>query len=420
MNTLLTTLKNRSFFFLWTAEIFSQIAMNMMNFMLTLVVFSLSNSSTAVSGIVLSFTIPAILFAIPAGALVDKWGKKSVLFTTNLIRAVLLIFVAFTHQNLPLLYTLSFVISIVTQFFIPAETPMIPLLVKKQQLFSANALFGAALFGSIMIAYALSGPFLIFFHTQVAFLLLSVFFLLGALSVVGIGRVSKKEKNQQTQVSLPTNLMEEMKNTLSLITKVSTIYHAFALLAISQIIVFIIAVIGPGYAKHILNIDINQFPIFFVVPAMVGVGIGIVLLSTFFRNRNRQKLGTLGLFLTALVLLLMPFGSKVTSRVFVHTLNTFLPTYLQISILHIMAVLACGMGIANAFIFIPSNTLIQEATSDAIRGKVYGALNALISLFSILPVILVGSFADVIGVGNVLIIVGIAIAIIGFARLFIT
>ncbi len=418
MNNLLATLKNRSFFFLWTAEVFSQLAMNMMNFMLTLVAFSLTNSSTAVSGIVLSFTIPAIFFAIPAGVYVDRWSKKSVLFFTNVIRGLLLLCIGLVNQNLFLLYALSFGVSIVTQFFIPAETPMIPLLVKKQLLFPANALFGTALFGSIMLAYALSGPFLIFFHTQGAFFILSAFFFLGALSVLGIRKPNAPKTASQKEP--PVSLMKEVKDTITLIAKVSTIYHAFSLLAISQILIFIIAVIGPGYAKNILGISINQFPILFVVPAVIGVGIGVVLLSTFFKNRNRQKLGTLGVFLTAVVLLLMPFGSKVASKTFVQVLNMYLPHFLQITILHIMVVLACIMGIANAFIFVPSNTLIQEATSDAVRGKVYGALNALISLFAILPVVLVGSLADLIGVGNVLIVVGVCIGIIGLIRLIVT
>src|SRR5579872_5283402 len=134
-NSLFATLKNRSFFFLWLAEVFSQIAMNTMNFILILVAFSLTNSNTAVSGIVLSFTIPAIFFGILAGIFVDRWNKKYVLFVANALRALLLFVLSFIHSNLFGLYLLTFLISIITQFFIPAETPMIPLIVKKEQLF---------------------------------------------------------------------------------------------------------------------------------------------------------------------------------------------------------------------------------------------------------------------------------------------
>src|SRR5260221_5209283 len=161
-NRCLLALTNRSFLFLFLAELVSQIAMNMMNFILILVAFTLTTSNTAVSGIVLSFTIPAIFFGILAGVYVDRKNKKKILLLTNILRGLLLVLLAFVHEKLLFVYAISFFIATITQFFIPAETPMIPILVKKDALLSANALFGLALYGSLLIAYALSGPFLSF------------------------------------------------------------------------------------------------------------------------------------------------------------------------------------------------------------------------------------------------------------------
>jgi hypothetical protein len=59
---------------------------------------------------------------------------------------------------------MTFGVSLVTQFFIPAETPIIPLLVRKELLLSANALFGMGIYASIFLAYALSGPLLFIFE----------------------------------------------------------------------------------------------------------------------------------------------------------------------------------------------------------------------------------------------------------------
>ncbi|MBI3092680.1 MAG: MFS transporter, partial [Candidatus Levybacteria bacterium] len=86
-NYLLRVLSIRPFFFLFLSEIFSQIAMNMTNFILIIVAFELTKSNTAVSLIVLSFTVPTIIFGILAGVYVDRWNKKQVLFLTNIIRA---------------------------------------------------------------------------------------------------------------------------------------------------------------------------------------------------------------------------------------------------------------------------------------------------------------------------------------------
>jgi MFS family permease len=418
-NPFLQALANRSFFFLWLSEIFSQIAMNMMNFILILVAFSITNSNTAVSGIVLSFTIPAVLFGLIAGVFVDRWNKKKVLIVTNLLRFLLLLLLVAFHNNLAMLYAITFVVSIVTQFFIPAETPIIPVIVKKHLLLSANALFGFALYGSILIAYALSGPFLLLFGSTNAFFLLAIFFLLSS-GFIFLVREPKSEKPVSKNILITKSIKEEIKNAISTIIKIGDVSHAFSLLIVAQILIMVISVLGPGFATHILGIKVEQFPIVFVTPAAIGMAVGAILVTNFLHRFSRHKSATLGLFVSAFAFFLMPFGSRVASRDFIHVLNFYLPHFLQVNILHIMVVLAFILGMSNALIFVPSNTLIQEQTSDEMRGKIYGALNSSASLLAILPVVLVGSLADVFGVGTVLIILGIIVSCLGVVRLFIT
>lgn len=414
---LLLALKNRSFFFLWIAEIFAQVAMNMMNFMLLLVAYSLTHSNTAVSGIVLAFTVPAVVFGILAGVYVDRWDKRGVLFVTNISRAVLVLLLAFSHHNLFFLYSITFVIAIITQFFIPAETPMIPVIVKKEELLSANALFGIAIYGSILIAYALSGPILLFLGTVKSLIAISLLFILSSLLVM---LIRKKDKTVLTEKleNVSKSLMEEIKGTIQIIVSIKNLFHAFSLLALSQILIFIIAVIGPGYAQQVLNIRIDEFPVLFVTPAVIGMGIGVYMLSNFFHKHRKHRTATTGLFLMAATFFVLPFGSEVTSKYFVQTLNTFLPHILKITNLHLMVVLAGIMGFANALVFVPSNTIVQEETSDEIRGKIYGALNTITAILSLLPVILVGSLADIFGVTAVLFALGITVTIIAIGRLF--
>jgi len=119
-NLILRALRIRPFAYLVASEFFSQFSMNLLNFALLIVVFSIARSNSAVSGVVLAFTIPSILFGIFAGVLVDRWNKKTVLFTTNIIRALLIIPLVFLHTNLAVIYMVTFGVSVVTQFFIPA------------------------------------------------------------------------------------------------------------------------------------------------------------------------------------------------------------------------------------------------------------------------------------------------------------
>lgn len=401
-NRILRTLAIRPFLFLILAEIFSQFATNMLNFVLIIISFTITNSNTAVSGVILSFTVPALLFGLVAGAYVDRWNKKKVLYASNFLRAILVFLLIFVHSNLVLIYILCFLISVVSQFFIPAETPMIPVVVKKELLLSANAIFGVIIYASIFIAYALSGPLLLIFGRTGIFTVLSLAFLLAALFASLIKVETKTSRKIMDMTRLNMNLLDEVKQVISFFKKARIIYNALFLLSLAQILVLVLAVIGPGYAEQVLGIQVEQFPVFFVTPAVIGTAVGAILLSNYFHKEKKQHITRIGLFLMGIAILLLPFISKVESRVFVQVINFYLPHVFKINILHMLVVLAFFLGLANSFVFVPSNTILQEETSDEFRGKVYGVLNTMVGFFSLLPIILVGGLADLIGTKSVI------------------
>ena len=406
-------LSNRSFAFLLTAEFFSQLSMNLLNFSLLLIVFSVANSNTAVSGVALSFMLPALFFGLLAGVYVDRWNKKNVLFISNVIRGVLIILLVFLYKQLAPVYILSFLISTVTQFFIPAETPMIPLLVKKELLFPANALFSVIMFGSILIAYASSGPLILFFGRENLFWILTAFFALAAF----FSFIIKLERPDKTILKAEKiGLFKDAKNAFSIISKTKKIYRSLLLITFLQTLILMIAVIGPGYARDILHIKAEQFSILFVIPAVLGMAVGAALIGNFLHTKPKSVITKFGLVIMGITLILFPYGSKVASRDFIHDLNNFLPHTLDVTIIHIMVVLAFVLGFAFALVFVPSNTIIQEETTDEFRGKIYGALNTLSGAVSIIPVLAVGSLSDMFGVGKVLTSIGIFVIIVAFVR----
>ncbi len=418
-NLIFKTLRIRPFFYLILSEFFSQFSMNLFNFALLIVVFRVASSNSAVSGVVIAFTLPSLIFGILAGVLVDRWNKKKVLFITNILRALLVFPLFYFHNNLAIIYGVTFGVSMVTQFFIPAETPIIPLLVKKKLLLSANALFGMGIYASIFLAYALSGPILFFLGQKNIFIGLSVLFLIAGF-FASIIKVSKSRIEPKKIVEASLTFNQELRYVIALIYKTKALYHALFSLTLSQILILVLAVIGPGYAENVLNIKVENFPILFVTPAILGVALGALIIGSFLHKVSKSSLTKLGMFLLGLSILLLPYGSKFESREIVQFINLYLPHIFTINVLHIMFVLAFVLGFATAFIFIPANTILQEETSDESRGKIYGVLNTLIGITSIIPVVLVGGLADIIGVKSVITWVGISVIILAFIRTFIT
>src|SRR3989338_4204305 len=125
-NDILRVLRIKPFFLMMASEFFSQFAFNMQNFVLIYIVFGATHSNTAVSGIILSFTIPAVLLSIFSGVFVDRWDKKKVIFYTHLARGILILFLLMPNLPIGYIYVLTFLIAVATQFFIPAEAAIIP------------------------------------------------------------------------------------------------------------------------------------------------------------------------------------------------------------------------------------------------------------------------------------------------------
>lgn len=417
-NLILRALHIRPFTYLIASEFFSQFSMNLFNFALLIVVFSVANSNSAVSGVVLAFTIPSILFGIFAGVLVDRWNKKTVLFVTNIIRALLIVPLAFFHTNIMAIYAVTFGVSVVTQFFIPAETPIIPLLVGKPLLLSANALFGMGIYISIFMAYAMSGPFLAIFGQSNLFILLAVLFLVaGFFAFLINGSKSKIEPKKATVV---LGFKTEISEVIKLISKTKALSHALFSLTLAQILILVLAVIGPGYAEHVLRIRVESFPTVFMIPAVIGIALGALIIGSFLHRKSKSALTKFGMLLMGISILLLPYGSAVESRMLVHLVNQYLPHALKITMLHITVLLAFVLGFATSFVFVPSNAVLQEETSDEWRGKVYGVLGTLVGAMSIVPVVIVGGLADLIGVRAVITGTGIIVVIIALIRIFIT
>jgi MFS family permease len=413
-NNIFRAFESKSFLFLWLGEIFTQISGNLFTFYLLIFAYELHKASTDVSRIVISFTVPAILFGVVAGAYVDRWEKKKVLYVINISRTVLLLFAAFFHGDFWILFVVSFLFSLFTQFFIPAESPIIPLLVTERQLLSANALFGLGLFGSILFAYVISGPLLLAFKETGSLLFLAFLQLMGAVFIYFI-KIEKKEPIK-TEETGNLSFQKELKHAFTVISRTRAIYQSLVILAMTQVLTLIIATLVPGYAVTVLNMPVEQFVFLFITPAAVGTVLGAVIIVNLLSRVVKETLVTIGIFLFGFAMFIMPYGSQIASREFVKDMNAILPSNLDITNLHIVVFLAFFIGIANALVFVPSNTLLQERTNEEVRGKAYGVLNTLVGLLSFLPILVAGGLADTFGVSKVIIGIGVVVLVLGFYR----
>ena len=405
---LIDVLKNPAFFIFSLSVIFSQVAFNMMNIVLIFQAFNLTSSSLAVSFLILAITIPQVLFSFFGGIIGDAKNKRLILISGNIIRALLVIGFYFFSESLAYLYFAAFAISTTTQFYIPAETPIIPHLVKKNYLLAANSLFGVFLFGSVLIGYVIGGPLIKLFGERNNFIFLGMLFLSATIfaylipnipTSIKIGFTDKKGFKSMSKIL--EIIKREFFVSISLVNKNKQIGSAVLFLALSQVITLIMATLIPDFAVSQLNIDPEDMSLVIFAPAALGMISMALFIGAYMKNTSSNSLMNLGIFLSAIVLFLLAL---------VPMQNVFPPLVGSV-------ILAFFAGAANSLIFIPSQTLIQSEIEDSYRSKIYGLIFTLAGVLVLLPILLTGFFADIFGAGTILLAISVFIFAIGFKRL---
>ena len=122
------------------------------------------------TGIYVANTIPAMLLGLVAGVWADRWRKREVMVASNAIRAGLSLLAPLSLIPGPewlglswgywALLAITFLESVLTQFFAPAEQAAIPMLVPTRQLLAANSLYQATSMGATIAGFALGDPIL--------------------------------------------------------------------------------------------------------------------------------------------------------------------------------------------------------------------------------------------------------------------
>ncbi len=417
-NRTLEVLRNKPFLALWLAQASTQIGGNMVLYGLTVLVFSLTNSTSAVSLLVLTFLVPAVLFSAVAGVYVDRLDRRLILIVTNLLRAAMFALLFFVGDNLIVILVLNALISTVTTFFAPAEAAMIPVLVKRSQLLAANGIFTVTLNAAFALGFALLGP-LVVNLTSPQFLLLVVaaFYLLAMVLTITLPPVPPKVAEPHGLAvheasAAAASTFGQLREGIAFIRDNHNVTWSLIYLGITASLIGVLGVVGPAFASQALGLSPKDFVVI-VLPLGIGVVVGILLLNAYGKLIPRRRSIEAGLILLGIFLGLLSAAGPITR--FLQHVSSVSPVDVSslVTLLSVVIVLAFLAGIAYASVAIPAQTQLQEDLPQEVRGRVFGVLNMLISTASFLPIVVVGPIADWISTTAVVFVVAVAITISG-------
>jgi CRP-like cAMP-binding protein len=148
---------------------------------------------------------PSVFVGLIAGVFVDRYNRKMIMISADIIRAILVFLIPFlVPLNIAWLYVIVALSSAIGQFFDPAHESVVPEIASDEELSAANALLAISSFGSTAIGFAASGLIASRMDIKWAFYLDSLTFLVSAACILFI-RIKPMTAVEKTSVRTVAN-----------------------------------------------------------------------------------------------------------------------------------------------------------------------------------------------------------------------
>lgn len=154
--------RNRPFVLLWCGQTVSVFGDAFFNLAVMWVVWSETQSTLQTAIIQAIWHLPDVLLAPIAGVLADRWDRKAIMVTTNLaaaavVGAVALLVVLIGHLPPVIAFIAIFKLNSLTTFTSPARASIMPSVVGKDLLTTAQGLFSTARETASLVGSAAAG-----------------------------------------------------------------------------------------------------------------------------------------------------------------------------------------------------------------------------------------------------------------------
>ncbi len=403
------SLKSPAFLILWTVQAVTQTAQNVVNFGLLILAQTLTGSSAQVALIILSFSLPAVLFSTLAGVMVDRWEKRWVMVWSNAVRgaAVLSYVLVDAADQMYWVYGASFLFASAAQFFAPAQGALLPRLVGREKLIEANSLYNLTFMASQFLGFTVVGWLLIrTFGLETVWWLVAGIYALASL-VIALAPLPSM-RSEGGEGSAAVRMWSEWLEGWHFIATRRRMVITILQLSIANSVFLMLGTLGPAFVLQILRIRAEDLGLL-LAPAGICTLLGALTVPRLATPHNRHAMIHAGLMGLGLSILAMALISPVASGL----ASLLGPDIGLTQVTASAVVLSMGFGFSAAFVVIPAQTVLQESSSDEIRGRVLSTFFTISNAAAFFPILLAGRIADVVGILETLGMVGGLILLVG-------
>jgi len=388
-------LREPQFRVLLSSFVFSQLPVNMMNFVLLMRLFEMTGSSLATSLLWLANAIPAVILGPMAGAVADMRDRKRILIVINLIRSLIVLGLAVSRLRSPLLiYGLVLVYSSLNQFYGPAEFACLPCLLPVEGFPKATSTLFIAQQATVFAGFSLGGGLIPLLGASGTLGVCAAMIFAAFVLVLMLPPMKTAPGcHEQTGRRFP-GLLKRIAEGNVFLAKQLDVLGPFLLLLSGQSILSVIIVNVPAISNELLHMPAAAAGLAVVAPFAAGALAGSVTVPRFIAKEERR--GRVVDASLALIGVCMGLLITVAPSIRGWPRGVF------------GAALSACFGFAIVGLMVPSRTSVQERTPEGLQGRVSGSLSVLGNIVSIVPVVLSGTIAHLIGVRAPLAVLGFA------------
>ncbi|HFX6489676.1 TPA: MFS transporter [Staphylococcus aureus] len=364
-----SVLFNKNFTFYLIGIAFSNIGSAFTTFVFPLMILKLTGSAFQV-GIVsaLSF-IPYAILGLPAGALIDRLNKKTIMKCADIIRLI-------SYLSIPVLsfynmlsifqiYVVAIISGIGLVFHSISEVSIIPSIVKEEDLASANSYIYATQNVSEFLGPIIGGLLYTYMGYSILIFIDSMTFLLSFFSLILIKIETKSIFNQEKLSG--KNFLSDVKVGFDYLLSNSTIRVMAVVVSLSNLIISPYYIYIVMFVKEDMNQSSQALGLVLGISSL-GALIGSLSASFLLKLFNFGKLIVIILFLDTIFRLMLPFSAYIF--ILIPLLGL---TYMTQSILNIAII-----------------TLRQKKCSEHMLGRVNSVFKTMVFAFRAIGLFLGG------------------------------
>jgi MFS family permease len=370
----------------WTLSLFGDGVRGMA---LPLYVAYETRSALAASAVTAAEVLPWLLFALPAGALVDRMQPRAVIAVTHTARAVLtaalVLAIVFDSASVAVLCAFAFVLTVGETFAYPANQAAMVELAGRDQLDRANAQFYTVHTIGMNLAGPLAAGALVALGPALAFALDGLTFVLAAALVVTLPVMSRQAVTEGARPRLSTDVLDG----ITVLWRIVGLRILVLMVVAGTIAVSALNTLTALYALEVLGMATQYVPVLLVVGAL-GILLGTRIVPAAARRWGDGAV--LVASMAALGLGAITFGS-----------------YPLIGVA-LLGNAVAGMGVGGWNVLAAARR--QRLTPPAMMGRVSGAYRML--AWGLMPVGagLAGPLAVATSLGSVFVIVGVLVLVV--------